>query len=52
MTLPPDYDQSVSDKWQSATEIFDQEFNITPERVHLLGTIKTLFGEFKDEVQL
>ena len=52
MTLPPDCDQSVSDKWQSATEIFDQEFNIAPERVHLLGTIKTLFIKYVSENNL
>jgi len=45
-------DQSISDKWQSATDLLDQEFNIAPERVHLLGTVKSLFAKYVSENDL
>ena len=45
-------DQSISDKWDSSTELLQHEFNIAPERVHLLGTIKTLFTKYVGENDL
>jgi len=52
VTLPPVYDQSISDKWLTATELLHEEFNIPPERVHLLGTVKSLFEKYVSENDL
>ena len=45
-------DQSISDKWQSATDLLNHEFNIAPERVHLLGPVKSLFEKYVSENDL
>jgi hypothetical protein len=50
--LPYGRDQTIVDKWVSATELLQEEFNIAPERVHLLGTIKTLFTKYVGENDL
>jgi len=50
--LPYEDDRNISDKWDTATELLQQEFNIAPERVHLLGTIKTLFTKYVGENDL
>jgi len=50
--LPYAGDQNISDKWHAATELLQQEFNIAPDRVHLLGTIKTLFTKYVGENDL
>lgn len=52
MKLPYEDDRNISDKWDTATELLQQEFNIAPERVHLLGTIKTLFTKYVGENDL
>ena len=52
MELPYEDDRNISDKWDTATELLQQEFNIAPERVHLLGTIKTLFTKYVGENDL
>ena len=52
MKLPYEGDRNISDKWDTATELLLQEFNISPERVHLLGTIKTLFTKYVGENDL
>ena len=52
MEIPYGREQSISDKWDTATELLQHEFNIAPERVHLLGTIKTLFSRYVGENDL
>lgn len=52
VTSPSDHDQSISDKWQSSTDLLDHEFNIAPGRVHLLGTVKSLFEKYVSENDL
>jgi len=50
--LPFGGDQNISDKWDTATQLLQQEFSIAPERVHLLSTIKTLFIKYVGENDL
>ncbi len=52
VTLPPEHDQTISRKWRLATDLLDEEFNIPPERVHLLGTVKSLFEKYVSENDL
>lgn len=52
MEFPYGREQSISDKWDTATELLQQEFNITPERIHLLSTIKILFSKYVGENDL
>ena len=52
MEIPYGREQSISDKWDTATELLQEEFSIAPERVHLLGTIKTLFTKYVGENDL
>ncbi len=52
MEFPYGREQSISDKWDTATELLQQEFNIAPERIHLLSTIKILFSKYVDENDL
>ena len=52
MEFPYGREKSISDKWDTATELLQHEFNIAPERVHLLGTIKTLFTKYVGENDL
>lgn len=42
----------VSLKWRTATELLTKEFDIPPERLHLIDTIRKLFEKYVSENDL
>jgi hypothetical protein len=45
-------DQEIQRKWQQAEQKLRTDFGIPSERLHLVGTIKTLFGKYIKENNL